>query len=417
MTRRQRLANSRQPTADSRVTEPFLRVDNLQKVFDGGAAPAVDGVSFGVARGKMLTLLGPSGCGKTTTLRCIAGLENPTAGTISIEGEPVTSVERGLALPPERRNVGMVFQSYAVWPHMTVAQNVALPLEVRRVHKPEIRRRVLETLELVGLSGLEDRYANRLSGGQQQRVALARALIYNPRLLLFDEPLSNLDAKLRERMRHEIRRLQQEVGITSVYVTHDQAEAMIISDEIIVMNRGRIEQQGDARSLYSRPATGFVANFIGVANLVPGTVVANDGERYQVRLDLGQGRPVNVHASSPDSPGADRPSPGTAVHLSIRPEDILLHRQQPAGRANILLGQVVSVGYLGNLVDYLVQTEAQTWRVQTHPSEVFSVEETVHLELPPAECLCLPAAMTESTAAPEIREETEVATLPGPAAT
>jgi iron(III) transport system ATP-binding protein len=237
------------------ANQPFLSVENLSKTYPGGVAPAVDGVDFGVARGKILTLLGPSGCGKTTTLRCIAGLEAPSAGTISIDGEAVTAVERGLMLPPEARNIGMVFQSYAVWPHMTVAQNLALPLEVRHVRREAIRRQVDETLELVGLAGLGERYANRLSGGQQQRVALGRALIYNPRLLLFDEPLSNLDAKLRERMRHEIRRLQQEVGITSVYVTHDQAEAMIISDEIIVMNHGRIEQRGDARALYASFAT------------------------------------------------------------------------------------------------------------------------------------------------------------------
>jgi iron(III) transport system ATP-binding protein len=276
---------------------------------------------------------------------------------------------------------------------MTVAQNLALPLEVRRVSRDEIRRRVAETLELVGLGGLEDRYANRLSGGQQQRVALGRALIYNPRLLLFDEPLSNLDAKLRERMRHEIRRLQREVGITSVYVTHDQAEAMIISDEIIVMNRGRIEQQGDARTLYARPASAFVANFIGVANLVSGVVAdASAGSREadatcRVRIELDKGRAAELHAA----PSADGWRPTGAVHLSIRPEDIVLHRQPPGGRPNVLEGRVASVGYLGNLVDYLIGTEAQTWRVQAHPSEVFAVDETVYLELPPSMCLCLPA--------------------------
>jgi iron(III) transport system ATP-binding protein len=395
--------------ADSGAAEPFLKVDNLEKVFESNAPPAVDGVSFGVAPGKILTLLGPSGCGKTTTLRCIAGLETPTAGSVTIDGELVTSVERGLALPPEQRNVGMVFQSYAVWPHMTVAQNVALPLEVRHTAREEVRRRVSETLELVGLAGLEDRYANRLSGGQQQRVALARALIYNPRLLLFDEPLSNLDAKLRERMRHEIRRLQQEVGITSVYVTHDQAEAMIISDEIIVMNRGRIEQQGDARTLYSRPASGFVANFIGTANLVRGTVVANEGERYQVRLDLGPGQRAELQASASDLAVVERPAAGSAVHLSVRPEDIRLHRDEPTDRTNVVRGKVVSVGYLGNLVDYLVQSEEQTWRVQTHPSEAFSVEEAVYVELPPSRCLCLPPVAAEHTPASGSAEP-EVAT-------
>ena len=225
-------------------------MEGLEKSFDGELA--VDGVTFGVERGKILTLLGPSGCGKTTTLRCIAGLEAPTAGTVRIDGDVVTSVTRRRSVPAERRNIGMVFQSYAVWPHMTVSQNLGLPLEVRGIPLAERRKRIGEAPELVGLAGLENRYANRLSGGQQQRVALARALIYNPRLLLFDEPLSNLDAKLRERMRLEIRKLQREVGISSVYVTHDQAEAMIISDRIIVMNHGRIEQEGDARTLYTR---------------------------------------------------------------------------------------------------------------------------------------------------------------------
>jgi iron(III) transport system ATP-binding protein len=376
------------------VSQPFLSVNGLRKVFEGGAV-AVDGVTFGVAQGKILTLLGPSGCGKTTTLRCIAGLETPTAGAISIDGDVVSSVDRGLVLPPERRNIGMVFQSYAVWPHMSVAQNLALPLEVRHVPRAEIRRRVAETLELVGLAGLEDRYANRLSGGQQQRVALARALIYNPRLLLFDEPLSNLDAKLRERMRHEIRRLQREVGITSVYVTHDQAEAMIISDEIIVMNHGRIEQQGDARTLYARPASAFVANFIGTANLVRGTVVADEGASCRLRLELGEGRAAELDAAH----SADGWRPSGGVHVSVRPEDILLHRQPPSGHPNVLEGRVESVGYLGNLVDYLVRTEAMTWRVQAHPSEVFSPDETVYLELPPDRCLCLPAVAAEAAPA------------------
>jgi iron(III) transport system ATP-binding protein len=363
----------------------FLDVSKLRKVFDGSSVPAVDDVSFGVPRGKILTLLGPSGCGKTTTLRCIAGLETPSAGTILIDGDPVTAVERGILLPPERRNVGMVFQSYAVWPHMTVGENLSLPLEIRGVGRSEIRQRVRGTLELVGLSGLEDRYANRLSGGQQQRVALGRALIYNPRLLLFDEPLSNLDAKLRERMRLEIRRLQQEVGITSVYVTHDQAEAMIISDEIIVMNHGRIEQRGDARSLYARPASAFVANFIGVANLVRGVVERSDPERANVRVDL-NGRQELLQASQPTV----RPplGPGEAVFLTIRPEEIQLHRQPPAAERNVLPGIVTTVGYVGNLVDYVVRTEGWSWRVQAHPGSAFAQDDPVYLELPPAASLC-----------------------------
>ena len=367
---------------------PFLVVDHLRKTFDREVA--VDEVSFGVERGEILTLLGPSGCGKTTTLRSIAGLETPTGGSITIDGEVVTSVEDRVLLPPERRNVGMVFQSYAVWPHMTVAQNLALPLQVRRVPAPEIRRRVGEVLDLVGLAGLEDRYANRLSGGQQQRVALARALIYDPRLLLFDEPLSNLDAKLRERMRHEIRRLQREVGITSVYVTHDQAEAMIISDRIIVMNHGRIEQEGDAETLYARPANAFVAAFIGVANLVRGVARPSRADPSRVEVEL---------RSEGGAVGGD-------AYISIRPEDVVLHRSPPTDRVNVLDGTVETVGYLGNMIEYLVTAAGRSWRVQAHPSERFGAGERIALELPPARCRCLPA---EGAAAPPEVEDAEAA--------
>ncbi len=362
------------------MSAPFLVVDRLRKLFDREVA--VDGVSFGVERGTILTLLGPSGCGKTTTLRSIAGLEAPNDGTISIDGEVVTSVVDRVMVAPERRNIGMVFQSYAVWPHMTVAQNLALPLQVRRVAGAEIRRRVGEVLELVGLAGFGDRYANRLSGGQQQRVALARALIYDPRLLLFDE-----------RMRHEIRRLQREVGITSVYVTHDQAEAMIISDRIIVMNRGRIEQEGDAETLYARPANAFVAAFIGVANLAPGLVRAGGSDRSRVEVLLGGegGDATILRAPAPDGGAA-----GGDVYVSIRPEDIVVHRSPPADRVNVLAGRVETVGYLGNMIEYTVTAAGRVWRVQAHPSDRFGAGEAVGLELPPERCQCLPAEGTSA---------------------
>jgi iron(III) transport system ATP-binding protein len=349
----------------------YLAVEELRKEFD--AEVAVDDVSFRVERGQILTLLGPSGCGKTTSLRCIAGLETPTAGSIHLNGEAVTST------PAERRNIGMVFQSYAVWPHMTVAQNLELPLQVRKVPPVERRKRVEQVLELVGLTGLGDRYATRLSGGQQQRVALARALIYNPRLLLFDEPLSNLDAKLRERMRFEIRKLQREVGITSVYVTHDQAEAMIISDRIIVMNHGRIEQEGDARTLYTRPASAFVATFLGVANLARGHLLAERGGPDTVCVQVGQHTFRARAASSAPSSGE--------VYLSVRPEDIRLRSGE---HADGLCGRVETVNYLGNFVEYVVQAAGQEWRVQTHPQDTFQVGDTVSLEFSPERCLALP---------------------------
>jgi iron(III) transport system ATP-binding protein len=239
-----------------------VRVEGVTKRF--GPVVAVDNVTLDIPSGKLVTLLGPSGCGKTTTLRMIAGLEWPTAGRVFIGDEDVTP------LPAANRNVTMVFQAYALFPHLTVFENIAYGLRVARRPEEEIRDRVREVMDLVGLPGLQQRYPAQLSGGQQQRVAVARALVMKPRVLLFDEPLSNLDAKLRKRVRADIRLLQQELGITSVYVTHDQAEALAISDVVVVMNQGRIEQIGTPADLYRRPATHFVADFIGEANLLPG---------------------------------------------------------------------------------------------------------------------------------------------------
>ncbi|HVR88298.1 MAG TPA: ABC transporter ATP-binding protein [Candidatus Limnocylindria bacterium] len=247
---------------------------DVSKRFD--SVTAVDNVSFTVAPGELLTLLGPSGCGKTTTMRLIAGLERGDDGQIRVGDLIVSDARRGLFLPPEKRHIGMVFQSYAIWPHMTVFQNVAYPLKVRGVGRAEIESRVLEALALVELSGYESRPATKLSGGQQQRVALARAIVFRPAVLLLDEPLSNLDAKLRSHMRLELRRLQQQTGITTVYVTHDQTESMSLSDHIVVMRAGRIEQIGEPRALYERPRTEFVADFVGSANRMTATVVAAD---------------------------------------------------------------------------------------------------------------------------------------------
>src|SRR5271166_2635781 len=227
----------------------YVEVQGLVKCF--GNEAAVNGISFDIARGKFLTLLGPSGCGKTTTLMSIAGLHDIDAGTIRVGGVTYTSKAEGIFLPPEKRDIGMVFQSYAIWPHMTVAENVAYPLEIRKVPRDEIRDRVAEVLRLVGLTEMANRSATQLSGGQQQRTALARAIVSRPRLLLFDEPLSNLDLKLREQMRVELKRIQHEVGITSIYVTHDQAEALVMSDEIIVMSKGSIVQRGSPQEIYT----------------------------------------------------------------------------------------------------------------------------------------------------------------------
>src|SRR5262245_60365920 len=253
-----------------------VRVAGLVKTF--GRVVAVDRLSFVAKAGEFLTLLGPSGCGKTTTLRLIAGLERPDAGTIHLGERLLSSAEAGVFVQPERRGMGMVFQSYAVWPHMTVFENVAFPLQELRVPRREIRERVLAMLETVGLGGLADRHAPMLSGGQQQRVALARALVSNPEVLLLDEPLSNLDARLREEMRFELRDMQARLGITSIFVTHDQAEAMTLSDHIVVMNHGQIEQEGTPQEVYERPRTQFVMDFLGRANHLPARLVrGNEG--------------------------------------------------------------------------------------------------------------------------------------------
>src|SRR5215212_7465054 len=252
----------------------------------GQIVKAAQNVTFDVPEGKLFTLLGPSGCGKTTTLRSIAGLEHPAAGEITVNGQPVYSSKQKVFVAPNRRNFGMVFQSYAIWPHMTVFQNAAFPLEVgkKRYSKKEVEEKVMRVLHAVDLDRFAEREATKLSGGQQQRLALARALVMEPKLLLLDEPLSNLDAKLRERMRFELKRLQRELGITTIYVTHDQAEALALSHEIAVMSEGQIVQIGSPRDIYERPRTKFVADFIGTTNFLDGTVLGRDGREDIVRV-------------------------------------------------------------------------------------------------------------------------------------
>jgi iron(III) transport system ATP-binding protein len=320
-----------------------------------GPVVAVNGVSFEVQEGEFVSLLGPSGCGKTTTLRCIAGLESASAGEIRI-GERVVAMD-GHEVPPERRGVNMVFQSYAVWPHMSVFDNVAYGLRTQRRPKPEVTERVTEALRLVGLSGYETRFGTELSGGQQQRVAVARAIVMTPQLLLFDEPLSNLDAGLRERMRFELVALQRNLGRTSIYVTHDQSEAMVMSDRIILMNKGRIVQQGNPRELYERPASRFAAEFVGNANLLQGTVVADHASSYcTIRVDDGltlRGRPA----------WADRlPAPDGNVLVCIRPENLQL---VPAGTSgdNVFPARITRVSYLGASLNCEVVAGSITLRI------------------------------------------------------
>jgi iron(III) transport system ATP-binding protein len=362
-----------------------VELTHLRKRF--GAETAVDDVSLAVGQGEFVTLLGPSGCGKTTTLRCIAGLERPDSGEIRIGGTLVASPETGVHLNPEQRDIGMVFQSYAVWPHMTVFDNVAYGLRVRRAPRAVVAERTARALDLVGLGHLADRYATRLSGGQRQRVALARAIVYEPKVVLFDEPLSNLDAKLREQMRVELVRLQQEVGITSIYVTHDQAEALVMSDRVVVMSKGVIQQIGDPRSIYARPANAFVASFIGVANLLRGSLLERAGGLCRVEVPLGEGRaPLRLQAA-----GGEDAAKGQSLVVSLRPEDITLHVDAPSGMAdgNLLEGEVIDTVYLGNFLECRVRVGAHEVSVQLDHFEQLEARQKVFLAFAPDHGLCL----------------------------
>ncbi|MGH8903586.1 MAG: ABC transporter ATP-binding protein [Egibacteraceae bacterium] len=322
-------------------TEPRLEARDLSKRFDGTVA--VDGVDLAPRDGEFVAILGPSGCGKTTLLRMVAGFEPPDGGTIRMGGRLVSDGDRGIVVPPERRRIGMVFQTYAVWPHMTAADNVAYPLRLRRVNRAERRRRVAEILDLVGLAGLERRLPNQLSGGQQQRVALARALVAEPDLLLLDEPLSNLDAKLRERMRRDLRRIQHEVGVTTVLVTHDQAEAMELADRIVVLRDGRVEQAGAPEALYRAPANAFVADFLGKANLLAGR---GEGRRW-----------VGLSGGYVEVPEV---GPPTATIAVIRPEDLLL---DPSGQDAVVLEQT----FAGATTTYRLRWGTEELLATSHP--------------------------------------------------
>ena len=358
----------------------YLEVRNLVKWF--GDDRAVDDVSFSAPRGAFLTLLGPSGCGKTTTLMSVAGLHAIDSGLIRVGDVVYTSPADAIFLAPEKRDIGMVFQSYAIWPHMTVAQNVAYPLEIRKTARAEIDDQVRDVLRLVGLADMADKLATQLSGGQQQRAALARAIVARPRLLLFDEPLSNLDLKLREQMRVELKRIQNEVGITSVYVTHDQSEALVMSDEIIVMSKGRIEQKGDPATIYRRPANRYVSNFIGVANLLDARVTASRGDGTgEVEIAGGDG-PVVLACRLGDGVGE-----GDEAVLSARPENVHAERGPPAGPA--VRGEVLQAIFLGSHVDCRVRSGAFEWKVLAHPRARLREGETVHLRFDPEHLLAV----------------------------
>jgi ABC-type Fe3+/spermidine/putrescine transport system ATPase subunit len=324
------------------VALTVLRLDGVRKLF--GSVPAVDDVSFEVERGEIFTLLGPSGCGKTTTLRLVAGLEEPDGGEIVLRDRVVASAPRRTFVAPNRRNLGMVFQSYAIWPHMTVFENVAYPLQLRGLRRAAVRGRVAAVLELVGLSGLETRAATLLSGGQMQRLALCRALVYEPDLLLLDEPFSNLDAKLREQMRVELKLLQRRLGVTVLFVTHDQVEALSLSDRVAVMRGGRVEQMGPPRELYERPASAFVRDFLGQTVALRGIVKEHVGERVVVALD---GALMGSTLSALPS-GDAALTVGTAVQIAIRPEDIDVTLASEPATDNTLAGTIEALLFVGD---------------------------------------------------------------------
>jgi iron(III) transport system ATP-binding protein len=347
----------------------YLSLSDVVKIFQArggsGEVTAVNGVSISIEKGELVTLLGPSGCGKTTTLRLVAGFEFPTSGEIWLDGQMINDQ------PPHKRDMSMVFQSYAIFPHLNVYENVAYGLKVQKMSKPEIQERVQQVLDLVELGGFETRAPNQLSGGQQQRVALARALVMEPKVLLMDEPLSNLDAKLREQMRTEIRRIQQQLRITSVYVTHDQIEAMTLSDRIVVMNEGVIEQIGTPTELYRHPRTRFVAGFIGRANFVPGVVKNVDAERDTMVVEALKQDIVVAGAQ-------DDHTAGEEVTLIIRPEMVRVVDEAD------LEGIVRRASYLGDAVDYDIEVNGQVLTVaQTDPTRlvIYPVGGRVGLEL------------------------------------
>jgi ABC-type Fe3+/spermidine/putrescine transport system ATPase subunit len=357
----------------------FIEIQNLFKRFKN--VVAVNRIQLEVNKGEMLTLLGPSGCGKTTTLRCIAGLETPEEGDIIIDGKPMLS--EGF-VQPSKRGIGMVFQNYAVWPHMKVFNNVVYGLRLQKISRQSIHERGQEVLELVGLNGLEERYPAQLSGGQQQRVALARALVRNPKVLLLDEPLSNLDAKLREELRFEIKSLVRRMGITSVYVTHDQAEAMVISDRIAVMDSGNVVQIGTAQEIYKRPANRFVADFIGTMNFMSAEIVQvlPDNDEVYVRTEFSEKMLCKT-------PGITATTPGEKVYASIRPEDVEVFSGPPQSRENLFKGTIVHKAYLGNFLYFFVSVNETMIRVQVPHHLPQEEGEELYLFLNPEKCVLL----------------------------
>jgi iron(III) transport system ATP-binding protein len=352
----------------------MIVVESLCKSFEQSPQGVLRGVSFQVKRGEVYTLLGPSGCGKTTSLRAIAGVEKPDSGRITLGNRVVFCSQRGIDLSPDHRRVGMVFQSYAIWPHMTVAGNVAYPLKARRLSAAEIARRVTRVLEIVGLSEFRDRGAPYLSGGQQQRVALARAIVAEPDVLLLDEPLSNLDAKLRSQMRRDLTALQQQLGHTTVYVTHDQDEALSLAHRIALMRDGEIVEEGDPRSLYQLPRHPFTAAFLGEANFVACSVAGRprEGERVEVETAFGRFAAVARRAE------------GSGSKLFFRPHNVRMESPGVDRRLNRGTGKVVDVQFLGEMLEVTASRADAFITIRTSPQSALELGAEVAFSLDPS---------------------------------
>jgi len=357
----------------------FLRIQNLYKIFN--RVVAVDRLNLDIHEGEFFTLLGSSGCGKTTTLRLVGGLEKPDGGEIYLGERCLASERQRLFVKPEKRDMGMVFQSYALWPHMTVFENVAYPLKLRGMKGADTERKVAEVLGLVGLAGLEDRQAPALSGGQQQRVALARALVFSPHVLLLDEPLSNLDAQLREDMRRELRALQQRLGITVLFVTHDQMEALSLSDRIAIMKSGQVEQVGTPEEVYYQPGTPFVRDFLGKTFLLPGKVLDFTDQHVNVEVQRISASPLSIERSnfSPRTNGS--PVLGQPVMIAIRPEKIEMWGSLPEGRLNVIPAHLKAAQFLGDRYEYTVALGSETRVLVSPTAQPFRAGDKVFLEL------------------------------------
>ena len=352
----------------------ILKVKNLSKNF--GKVIAVQDVTFEATEGKVLSLLGPSGCGKTTTLRCIAGFENPDQGEIYLDNRNITP------FPPEKRGIGMVFQNYALWPHMTVYGNLAFGLQIRKVPKPEIDKRTRKVLSMVQLEGYENRYPRQMSGGQQQRIAMARALVFEPEIMLLDEPLSNLDAQLREEMRFEFTELQRKLGITAIYVTHDQAEALVISDKILILDQGKMVQFGTPREIYSNPKNKFVAGFIAVTSFIDGRIDSFTEEKKKVIVKTDDGLVIHGFNNSFDI--------GKKVSVAMRMNVIKFiqdENKSDKNTVNIFKGKIIQSSYLGNIIDYKIKVGNWEVRTKSDAKYNFKVGEEVTFYLSPEDII------------------------------